>query len=224
MPKRSGGDTENHMLRDDETHTKLKNTTAEILVRSEAAKAPRLGVKDLRPPVGKDEKQVRIWPWIWMGNDQFRIQSDANQTGPTRAASSLVSSPPAAVPSGKVEFHLGSISGNPGPRAEDRGSGARAPTARCHPPQAAPVWPNKGPVVVWALSLGRLNGHKLHWTIGGSQGLVLGRPVGFHEPTLAIDSPEERSAKLYYGKAHAMGGSSKFQIIVAYFSCSQFLM
>lgn len=98
-----------------------------------------------------------------------------------------------------MEFHLGSISGNPGPRAEDRGSGARAPTARCHPPQAAPVWPNKGPVVVWALSLGRLNGHKLHWTIGGSQGLVLVREgqLGFHEPTLAIDSPEERSAKLY---------------------------
>lgn len=51
-------------------------------------------------------------------------------------------------------------------RAVDRGSGARAPSARCHPPRSVHVWPKKFPWLSW----GAADGDKLAG--GGSQGLV----------------------------------------------------
>ncbi|KAL7909127.1 hypothetical protein GGI35DRAFT_427672 [Trichoderma velutinum] len=128
--------------------------------------------------------------------------------GPGQSGKLPCPSPPAAVPSGKVEFIW-----------------AQSQAIQDHVPKTAVPAPEPRRLAVIHRrphlsgrtkgrgSLGaepwEADGHKLHWRIAGSCPCQ-GRPAmpgGFHEPTPPIDSPEERAPSSMLKPSPATFGS-----------------
>ncbi|EHK25684.1 uncharacterized protein TRIVIDRAFT_62351 [Trichoderma virens Gv29-8] len=205
------------MLRDEEPHTKLKNTTAEILVRSELQRHHdvlrreqlRSGGHRIEATVGKGEAGENLakdLDGMLLCSRRSRSKRDANgivtltlrgDSGPGQSGKlpDLLHRPPCRVARWKVE---GGVIW-----AQSQANQDHVPTTAVPAPE-----PRRLAVIhrsprlsgrtkgrgSWALSLGRLmaDGHKLDLATGMLLSLS-GKARWFHEHTAPIDSLEERA-------------------------------